>query len=317
MRIRWLGLLIAALLSVGCTEPQGVAKPQVALVMKSLANEFFATMADGARAHHEAHKDQYDLVINGIKDERDLARQVALVEEMVAGGANAIVIAPADSKALIPVLAKAIEAGVVVVNIDNKLDETVLAERNLKIPFVGPDNRVGARTVGEYLARALQPGDEVLVLEGTRTSFNAQQRLLGFQEAMAEVGAIIVDSQSANWEMAPANTIATAMLGAHPGVRAILAANDNMALGAMAAVRASGRGEQEANGGQVLVVGFDNISAVQDAIRAGQILATADQHADQLASYGIDYALASLRSASGTLGDKETPVDLITAEQLR
>lgn len=317
MKIRWSGLLIAALLSVACTQPQDSAKPQVALVMKSLANEFFATMADGARAHHEANKAQYDLVINGIKDERDLARQVALVEEMVAGGANAIVIAPADSKALIPVLARAIEAGVVVVNIDNKLDETVLAERNLKIPFVGPDNRVGARAVGEYLAKALQPGDEVLVLEGTRTSFNAQQRLLGFQEAMAEVGAIIVDSQSANWEMAPANTIATAMLGSHPGVRAILAANDNMALGAMAAVRASGRDEQDTNGGQVLVVGFDNISAVQDAIRAGQILATADQHADQLAAFGIDYALALLQSASVAVGDKETPVDLITVEQLR
>ncbi len=74
-------------------------KPKVALVMKSLANEFFSTMADGAKKHHSEHSDEYELLVNGIKDERDLARQAALIEEMVSAGAQAIVVAPADSKA--------------------------------------------------------------------------------------------------------------------------------------------------------------------------------------------------------------------------
>lgn len=79
-------------------------KPRIALIMKSLANEFFSTMAKGAQQHQTAHADQYDLVVNGIKDEHDLSRQVALVEEMVTSGVDAIVIAPADSRALVPAL---------------------------------------------------------------------------------------------------------------------------------------------------------------------------------------------------------------------
>lgn len=298
-------------------------KPRIALIMKSLANEFFATMAAGAEAHHADNLERYHLVVNGIKDERDLARQVALVEEMVASGVDAIVIAPADSKALIPVLAKASRAGVAIVNIDNKLDDTILAERDLVIPFVGPDNRTGAKVVGDYLAARLNSGDQVLILEGTRTSFNAQQRLLGFQDAMRTSSITIADSQSANWEMAQANALAPSMLTAYPQARGILAANDNMALGAVAAVRAAGRDQGD---NAVMVIGFDNISAVQDAILAGRILATADQHADQLAAYGLEFALELLvqRGTAGnrdsledSLQDRETPVDLITIDSLR
>jgi len=64
--------------------------------MKSLANEFFMTMEDGARAHQQAHAAEYELVAQGIKDELDVNRQVQLVEQMVAQGVDAIVIAPAD-----------------------------------------------------------------------------------------------------------------------------------------------------------------------------------------------------------------------------
>jgi len=287
-----------------------LAKPTIALIMKSLANEFFATMAKGAEAHQSSNSDAYDLIVNGIKDERDLARQVALVDEMVARGAAAIVIAPADSKALAPALRRATAAGIVVVNIDNKLDDEVLAAEGLTIPFVGPNNRVGARKVGEHLAQLLDDADSVVILEGTRTSFNAVQRKLGFEDAMHAAGINVVDSQTANWEMAPANRITTSMLAEHVSVKAVLAANDSMALGAMAAVKSAGRT------GEILVVGFDNISAVQDAIRAGQILATADQFAGKLAAFGIDYALTLLANPDQQLADRETPVALITRETL-
>ena len=82
-----------------------------------------------------------------------------------------------------------------------------------------------------------------------------------------------------------------------------------MALGAVAAVKEAGRA------GQVLVVGFDNISAVRDLVRDGRVLATVDQHADQLAVFGIEYALDIL-GGQATPADRETPVDLVTAETL-
>jgi ribose transport system substrate-binding protein len=284
-------------------------RPRVALVMKSLANEFFKTMADGAMKHQREHPDAYELIVNGIKDERDLSRQVALMDEMIAQGVGAIVIAPADSKALVSACKRAKDAGIVVVNIDNKLDDRVLVDQGLAVPFVGPDNRAGARKVGEYLAKRLKPGDQVGVLEGIRTAFNGQQRRLGFEDAMKAAGVAIADSQTAQWEMDQANRIATAMLGEHPQIKALLCCNDSMALGALAAVKSAGRP------GEVLIVGFDNIAAIRSAIKDGSVLATADQHADQLAVYGIELALKLLKGETPP-ADTTTPVDLITAESL-
>ena len=74
--------------------------------------------------------------------------------------------------------------------------------------------------MGEYLAKRLKPGDEVVVLEGIRTAFNGQQRQLGFEDAMKAAGVTIVDSQTAQWEMDQANRIASAMLGEHPQIKA-------------------------------------------------------------------------------------------------
>lgn len=313
-------LVLVWVISVGCSQPKALpvggassstatnSKPRIALVMKSLANEFFSTMAEGAKQHQAEHADQYELIVNGIKDERDLSRQVAIIDEMVASGVNALVVAPADSKALVPVLRRAQQAGVVVINIDNQLDAEILTKEKVSIPFVGPDNRLGAKKVAEHLASKLSAGDEVAILEGIQTSFNAAQRKAGFEEAMNQAGMKIVDSQSAQWEMNQANTIAASMLSEHPNLKAILAANDNMALGAMAAIKAMGKE------GAVKVVGFDNISAVQEAIRGGKILATADQHGDQLAVFGIEYALKLLNEPGSKVSDRETPVDLITAE---
>ncbi|MEM7600710.1 MAG: substrate-binding domain-containing protein, partial [Verrucomicrobiota bacterium] len=103
--------------SCGKKEAEGPKRPVVALVMKSLANEFFKTMADGATAHQSENAETYELISNGIRNETDLTAQVNLVEQMISRRVDAIVIAPADSKALAPVLKRAIDAGIVVVNI--------------------------------------------------------------------------------------------------------------------------------------------------------------------------------------------------------
>ncbi len=74
---------------------------------------------------------------------------------------------------MVTVLKHAKEAGILVVNIDNKLDAEVLKEADLQVPFVGPDNRAGARKVGEELAKQLHPGDKVAIIEGIPTAFMA------------------------------------------------------------------------------------------------------------------------------------------------
>ncbi len=306
--LRRLGAAAAVLTLPGCGTTHAPGKPRVALVMKSLANEFFKTMEDGARAHQKAHARDYELLAVGTRDEQDVAGQIRLVEQMVAEGVDALVIAPADSKALVPACRKARAAGLVVVNIDNRLDAAALAEQKLALPFVGPDNFKGARAVGEYLAHSLARGDEVAILEGAPGAWNAQERRRGFEEAMRAAGITIGASQTGLWETARANQVAAALLTERPGLRAFLCANDSMALGAVAALKAAGRSD-------VRVVGFDDITAVQELVKDGRVLATADQHADRLAVYGIEYALEALRTRVPPR-DQETPVDLVTRESL-
>lgn len=284
-------------------------RPVVALIMKSLANEFFVTMADGARVHQAEHDADYQLVVNGIKNEIDLTQQVALIDQMIASGVDAIVIAPADSKAVVPALARASAAGIVIVNIDNRLDRDILHEYGIKAPFVGPDNFRGAEEVGRYLAAQMQAGQEVAILEGVPTAYNSQRRSAGFQKAVDDAGLIVVSQQSAQWDQTRAVVIASAILVQYPDLAAILCANDNMALGAVAAVLQAGKGDQ------VKIIGFDNISAVRNLIKENRILATVDQHADLLAVYGIEYALAAL-SSDAELADRSTPVDLVTIDSI-
>lgn len=302
-----LGLVPLLLLSACKRDESGgaPARPRVALIMKSLANEFFLTMADGARKHQATHAADYELIVNGIKNETDLAEQVGLVEQMVAQQVNIIVIAPADSKALVPVLKRAQAAGVRVVNIDNKLDADALKEAGLIVPFVGPDNRAGARRVGEALAKQLPAGAKVAIIEGLTTAFNGQQRRAGFEDAMKAAGMNIVSVQSGQWEIDKANNVAAAMLSEHPDLQALLCGNDSMALGVVAAVQAAGRT------GKVLVCGYDGIGAIRPMVADGRVTATADQHADQLAVFGIEAALKILKGEAPP-ADQTTVVDLVT-----
>lgn len=283
------------------------AKPKVGLVMKSLANEFFVTMQEGAKDYQKSHAADFDMITNGIKNETDTSAQIDIVNQMILAKVNAIVIAPADSKALVTVLKNASDAGIKVVNIDNRLDPDVLKSKKLDIPFVGPDNRKGSKLVGDYLAKQLAAGDKVGIIEGVPTTTNAQQRTAGFKDAMDAAGMKIVSTQSGNWEIDQGQKVASAMLSEYPDLKALLAGNDNMALGAVSAVRAAGKA------GKVLVVGYDNIEAIKPMLQDGRVLATADQAAAQQAVFGIQNALKLVKGekVEATDGVIETPVELV------
>ena len=303
------------LVGPGCDKggPGGGAakgKPRVALVMKSLANEFFKTMEDGARAHQQAHADQYELIAQGIKNEEDVQKQIDIVDQMISQRVDAIVIAPANSKALVPVCKRAIDRGIKVVNIDNKFDAAVLADQKASIPFVGPDNRAGARKAGQVLAGKLKAGDEVAIIAGIPDAFNGVQRRAGFEDAAKAAQLKIVAVQSAYWEMNKASDVAAALLNEHPNLKGLLCANDSMALGAASAILRAGKKDQ------VLLVGFDNIQAARELLKEGRLLATVDQHGDQIAVNGIKHALELLQGAEPG-ADQETPADLITQADVK
>src|SRR3984893_6539769 len=231
-------------------------KPVIGLVMKSLANEFFKDMQEGAVKHVQERGD-LTLIPVGMHSETDIDTQVNAVENFITQKVDAIVVAPADSRALVPPLARAIKAGIVVINIDVALDEAAKKQAGVDLAFVGPDNRAGAKMSGEVLAKALGEGGKVVIIEGNPGADNAQQRKLGFDDAVQEGKLDVLASTTAHWETEEANTVFSNQLTAHPDIQGVMAANDSMALGVVKAIDAAGKS------GKIKVVGFDNIPAVQ------------------------------------------------------
>ncbi len=114
--------------------------PTIAIVLKSMQNEFFVQMADGAEAYATAHSDQLRLTVEGVKAETDVSGQELIIRRLLAQKIDALIIVPTDSIAMLPVLMQAIASGVLVINMDNKLDDRALALEGVNIPFVGPSN---------------------------------------------------------------------------------------------------------------------------------------------------------------------------------
>ncbi|SRR6266404_6376945 len=300
--------LLSAILILGGADTgqaQQAKKPVIGLVMKSLANEFFKDMEEGAIKHVQERGD-LTLIPVGMHSETDIDTQISAIENFITQKVDAIVVAPADSRALVPPLARAIKAGIIVINIDVALDEAAKKQAGVDLAFVGPDNRAGAKMSGDVLAKALGPGGKVVIIEGNPGADNAQQRKRGFDDSVKEGKLDLVDSRTAHWETEEANSVFSNILTAHPDVQGVMAANDSMALGVVKAIDASGKS------GKIKVVGFDNIAAVQPLLKDGKLIATIDQFGSQMAANGIDYAMKALKGEK-LEGWIKTPIKLVTA----
>ena len=220
-------------------------------------------------------------------------------------------LAPADSVGLVPSVKKAIDAGITVVNFDVMLDQKALAEAGLKdFLFVGPDNAEGAKLAGDALAQKLGPGGKVIIIEGNPGADNATQRKNGFMQSVKDGKLELLDSVTAHWETEEANTVMTNLLTKHPDVQGVMAANDSMVLGVVKALEAAGKA------GQIQVVGFDNIPAVQPLLKNGEVLATIDQYGPEMAKNAIQTGFKVLdgEKLSGWI---KTPVKLVTAADVK
>ncbi len=241
----------------GLRPARAADKPKIGLVQKSLANEFFKQMQAGAEKYAAANTDKFEFKAVGMKDERDFAAQVDAIENFVTQKYDIIVVAPADSKAMVTPIAKALKAGVKVINIDVELDKDAKKAAGIDLAFFGPDNRAGAKMAGDALAQKLGAGGKVVILEGNPEADNAVQRKLGFMDSVNEGKLQLLDSKTAHWETEEANTLMTNFLTQYHDIQGVMAANDSMALGVVKALDAAGLS------GKIQVVAFDNIPAVQ------------------------------------------------------
>lgn len=285
-------------------------KPVVGLVMKSLANEFFKTMEEGAVAF-QASRGDFELIPVGMNSETDIDTQISAVENFITQDVDLICLAPADSVGLVTPAKKALDAGITVVNFDVKLDDKALADNGMQdLVFVGPDNEEGAFLSGEALGKALGEGGKIVIIEGNPGADNATMRKAGFMRAAEEYKLEVLESTTAHWETEEANTLMTNLITKYPEMQGVMAANDSMALGVVKAIEAAGLV------GKIQVVGFDNIGAVQDLIKQGKMLATIDQFGPQMAVNCIETGFR-IMNGEDIKGWSKTPVVLVTAETLK
>ncbi len=302
-------ILVPSFLSAGgAKEAEKSDKPVVGLVMKSLANEFFMAMEEGAKAYAE-EDGSFTLLTMGMNSETDFDTQVNAVDSLITKGVDLIVLAPADSVGMVAPVKRALDAGVVVINFDVTLDKTALKAAGLpeEFLFVGPNNTDGAEMVGNYLGETLGSGGKVIIIEGNPGADNAKQRKDGFMKAIDTHKLELLASNTAHWEAEEANTLMTNLLTKHPDVEGVMCANDSMALGVVRALEAAGRGDVE-------VVGFDNIPAVKDLILNDKMLATVHMDGAEMAILAFNAGFEIMEGKRENLGWVESPLILATKD---
>jgi len=193
---------------------------------------------------------------------------------------DGLIIAVADSEALVPVVEKVIAAGTPVIAIDTLLNTDRL------LTFMGFDNFAGAKALGEWVATQLKGQGQVAILNGFLDQQNAIGRRNGFLAGLQQGNIEIVATGVANWKTDLAQKITAEWLTRYPKLKAIVAANDDMALGAIAAAKAAKS--------SVLITGFDANSEALDAIKNGQMGATISQLMDRQTRLSVQLLIRHL-----------------------
>jgi ribose transport system substrate-binding protein len=288
-------------------------KPVVGMVMKSLSNEHFKKMEEGVRRWWENEdKKSFELITVGMNSETDIDTQISAIESLIAQKVDVMILAPADSAGIAPFVKKAMDAGIVVVNFDNRFERDALKAVGLPDDFlyVGPNDANGAYEVAKYIGTKLGKGAKVILLEGSPGADNARQRQEGFLKAVKECELEVLADVTAHWEIEEANSVTTNLLTIHPDVQGIITAADGMALGAIRAVEAAGKG------GKILVSGYDNQEQAQQLIKEGRVLCTIDQFGAENAIEAIKIGLR-IKNGEKFSGWIETPGKVITIDDLK
>jgi len=263
-------------------------------------NPFWAAVWEGAEKTAKRWR-VVNLVLNAPTSEADVDVQIAQVEDAVTKGVDALVVAPTDASALNPAFDKAKEAGIPVLIIDS---DTTWPH---KLTFIGTDNKAGGKLAGEFICEKLGSGAKAAIITGHMSAQSIADRVHGAEEAFAACGIEVVAELNGQHTREGGQAVMEDIITAHPDVQAIFAANDNMALGAVEALKAAGKLED------VIVVGFDANPDAAASILAGEMTASIAQSPYNMGRFGIVYALAAIQG-NEIPPRIDTGTTLVTAE---
>ena len=239
----------------------------MAIILKNLVNPYFVQMGEGAVAAAQANN--VDMAVLAPEQPENVEEQSNMIENLIQAGIDAIVLVPADSKAIVPAVDKAREAGVPIVAADTRVTGTEVET------FVGYDNTELAMIIAnwalDYVDANLGGEAQVIILEGVPGSSSSKERQEGFLAVLEEAEGIdLAASNTAMYNRVEAVKVTEDMLTKFPELDVIIAANDEMALGAIEAIEARGL----TLGKDVVVTGVNGAENALEAVAAGKLLAT-------------------------------------------
>lgn len=285
--ILFAGLALVVALAVFWFAPKGRSN-LIVIITPSLDNPFFGQEALGAEARAQA----LGYATLKFSHDDDAFKQSQLIDTAIARNAAAIILDNAGADASAAAIAKAKAAGVPVFLIDREINV-----RGLATAQIVSNNYQGAALGAEAFVQAMGEQGDYLELVGKESDTNAVIRSKGFHEVIDQYpGLRMVSRQTANWSQSEAFAKVQSVLQAHPGIKGVIAGNDTMAMGAVAALESAGRTD-------VVVVGFDGSNDARDAILAGKLTATVLQPAWRQAQYAVELADRYLKT--GQTGQPE------------
>ncbi|HCH01363.1 MAG TPA: ribose ABC transporter substrate-binding protein RbsB [Vibrio sp.] len=289
MKLKKLTTLLSAAMLTSTMSVAAQAQDTMAIVVSTLNNPFFVSMKDGAEA--KAKELGYDLIV--LDSQNDPSKELSNVEDLSVRGVKTILINPTDSDAVSNAIRIANRANIPVLTLDRG------ASRGDVVSHIASDNVAGGEMAGKFIIEKVGEKAKVIQLEGIAGTSAARERGEGFMNAVKNSQLDLLASQPADFDRSKGLNVMENLLAANGDVQAVFAQNDEMALGALRAVQASGK--------EILIVGFDGTDDGIAAVNRGILGATIAQQPALIGELGVATADKVLKGESV---EKNIPVPL-------
>ena len=275
----------------GCADDGGseTEGKKIGLVISTLNNPFFVDLEAGAKEK----ADELGATLITLDSQDDSATEMSNMEDLINQKVDLILINPTDSDAVQSAVEAANDAGIPVITLDRG------ANGGEVVAHIASDNVAGGVLAGEFIVEQLGGEGKVVELEGIPGASAARDRGEGFNKALEGTNIEVVAKQTANFDRAEGLSVMENILQSQTEIDAVFAHNDEMALGALEAIKASGR--------DILVVGFDATADAKAAVEEGTMAATVEQLPKMIGSLGVETAMKVI---AGETVEKTIPVDL-------
>lgn len=274
---------------------------KIALITMDSVDQHWVSLKEGAEEEAKADGVTVDFMAPDVKDD---AKQIECINNAVAGGYDAILVAANSEDAVSGALQEAVDAGIKIVYVDSPAN--VEAEATFST-----DNKAAGKTAGEEMIKALEDKgikDGSIGIVNINTSTNSTiQREEGFREALEGTDYELLETQYCEGDAAKAQTIAENYIT--EGVVGIFGANEGAATGTGNAIKASGSDE-------IVGVGFDKSDTLKGLIEDGYLVCTMAQNPEQMGKLGVQACIKALNGED--LGGEvtDTGVSVLTKEAL-